>query len=88
MKFAIYVRKSKFTGSGESIKNQISMCRDFIKFKFSDVSDIDQIIKNINYFRENFSNLEIDEKKSLLRLIIDKITWNNDELKIILNGEQ
>lgn len=53
-----------------------------------DKTDIDHVIKNINYLRENFYNLETDEKKSLLRLIIDKIIWNNEDLKIILNGEQ
>ena len=28
--FAIYSRKSKFTGKGESIENQIEMCRQYI----------------------------------------------------------
>ena len=31
---AIYSRKSKFTGKGESIENQIKKCKEFIKFKF------------------------------------------------------
>lgn len=30
MKIAIYSRKSKFTGKGESIENQIALCRDYI----------------------------------------------------------
>lgn len=34
MKIAIYSRKSKFTGKGESIENQIKKCKDFIQFKF------------------------------------------------------
>ncbi|OSA88759.1 UNVERIFIED_ORG: recombinase family protein [Clostridium botulinum] len=34
MKIAIYSRKSKFTGRGESIDNQIKKCKEFIKFKF------------------------------------------------------
>jgi len=34
MKIAIYSRKSKFTGKGESIENQINKCKDFIRFKF------------------------------------------------------
>ena len=29
--FAIYSRKSKFTGKGESVENQIEMCRDYLK---------------------------------------------------------
>lgn len=29
MNIAIYSRKSKFTGKGESIKNQIDRCKDY-----------------------------------------------------------
>ncbi|MBP1889888.1 DNA invertase Pin-like site-specific DNA recombinase [Clostridium moniliforme] len=36
MTIAIYSRKSKFTGKGESIENQIIKCQKFIEFKFSD----------------------------------------------------
>ncbi len=30
MKIAIYSRKSKFTGKGDSIGNQIQFCREYI----------------------------------------------------------
>lgn len=40
-KFAIYSRKSKFTGKGESIGNQIEMCRQYIKMHHEDVTDDD-----------------------------------------------
>jgi len=30
MKIAIYSRKSIFTGKGESIENQVQMCREYI----------------------------------------------------------
>ena len=33
---AIYSRKSKFTGKGESIENQIEMCKQYLKFNFMD----------------------------------------------------
>lgn len=32
MRIFIYSRKSKWTGRGESVENQISMCRDYIKY--------------------------------------------------------
>ncbi len=35
MRFAIYSRKSKFTGKGESIDNQIEMCTDYINIHFN-----------------------------------------------------
>lgn len=36
MKIAIYSRKSKFTGKGDSIGNQIDRCKDYINFIFMD----------------------------------------------------
>ena len=34
--FAIYSRKSKFTGKGESIENQIELCREYIAKNYSE----------------------------------------------------
>ena len=33
---AIYSRKSKFTGKGESIGNQIEMCKEYLRINFPD----------------------------------------------------
>ena len=44
MKIAIYSRKSKFTGKGDSIGNQIDRCRDYINFIYSEQKDIEIII--------------------------------------------
>lgn len=53
-KIAIYSRKSLFTGKGESIENQISMCKQYIKSmpKYNGNIDDDDIII---YEDENFS---------------------------------
>lgn len=39
MNIAIYSRKSKFTGHGDSIENQISMCKDYIVRHFGTLSE-------------------------------------------------
>ena len=36
MRFFIYSRKSVYTGKGESVENQIEMCRQYIRTKFSE----------------------------------------------------
>ena len=36
-RFVIYSRKSKFTGKGESIENQIEMCRKHIANTYGEV---------------------------------------------------
>ena len=51
MRIAIYVRKSKWTGRGESIENQIHMCREYIE-KFIEDSGEAQILV---YSDEGFS---------------------------------
>ncbi len=43
-KTAIYSRKSKFTGKGESIESQVDICRTHIKKYFTDVEEDDILI--------------------------------------------
>lgn len=53
MKIAIYSRKSKFTGKGESIGNQIEMCKEYITSHFGEC-------ELIIYEDEGFSGGSID----------------------------
>ena len=43
-KYAIYSRKSKFTGKGESIVSQIDMCRTYLKLHFPEINDEDILV--------------------------------------------
>lgn len=61
MKFAIYSRKSKFTGVGESIENQITMCREYIDKNFK----VDEVLI---YEDEGFSGGNVDRPKFQLML--------------------
>lgn len=54
MKAAIYSRKSKFTSKGESIENQIEMCKEYCNKNF------DEEIEFIIYEDEGFSGGNID----------------------------
>lgn len=65
---AIYSRKSKFTGKGDSIENQIEMCKDYINKK------INSEFKVIVYEDEGFSggNLERPKFKKLIKDIKSK----------------
>ncbi len=64
MKFAIYSRKSKYTGRGESIGNQAELCRAYVQTHFGDVREEDFLL----YEDEGFSgkNLERPQFKRLL----------------------
>ena len=56
MHFFIYGRKSVYTGKGESIENQLEMCKQYIQNKFSDQSERDITV----YEDEGFSAKNTD----------------------------
>lgn len=85
MKVAIYSRKSKYTGKGDSIGNQIQMCKDYIenlyknkKIEYSIYEDEGLSGKNTN--RPEFQKLLNDIKKEKFNVLIcyrlDRISRN------------
>ncbi|MGL5713683.1 MAG: recombinase family protein [Paraclostridium sp.] len=40
MRIAIYSRKSVFTGKGDSIENQIQLCKDYLKLHYPNASEV------------------------------------------------
>lgn len=59
MKFFIYSRKSVYTGKGESIENQIEMCKQYIAAKFADTGDHELTV----YEDEGFSAKNTDRPR-------------------------
>lgn len=54
--FAIYSRKSRFTGKGESVENQIEMCREYLRIHFGEK----EAEKAVIYEDEGFSGKNLD----------------------------
>ena len=85
MKVAIYSRKSVFTGKGESIENQVEMCKDYYN-KFHDSKDVEYVIyedegySGGNTKRPNFQQLLKDIKTNTYSALIcyrlDRISRN------------
>lgn len=44
MKIAIYSRKSKFIGNGESVENRIVLCCDYIQRNIPEATDRDVFV--------------------------------------------
>ncbi len=63
--YVIYSRKSKFTGKGESIENQIELCRQYIAMHFGEDAAEDALV----YEDEGFSggNLERPQFKKMMK---------------------
>lgn len=85
MKAAIYSRKSRFTGKGESVENQIQMCREHgIKFLGCTEDDFmiyeDEGFSGGNTDRPQFQRMLRDAKNKLFDMIIcyrlDRISRN------------
>ncbi|MGN1411090.1 MAG: recombinase family protein [Oscillospiraceae bacterium] len=65
MRFAIYCRKSKFTGRGESIENQLDYCRKYIDFYFNQSNN-----EISTYFDEGYSGKNF-ERPSFQQMLQD-----------------
>ncbi|MDF2537724.1 MAG: Resolvase, N-terminal domain protein [Herbinix sp.] len=69
MRIAIYSRKSKWTGKGESIENQLVMCKEYVRANFSevkeeDISDYeDEGFSGKNTTRPQFQRMMMDLRK-------------------------
>jgi len=72
----------------ENLQAQKRVYETQSEFAFDEKTNVELVIKNLKFFKENFYSLDFDEKKSLLRLILKKISWNGNKLDIILNGQQ
>ena len=97
--FVIYSRKSKFTGKGESIENQIEMCRQHIRTQYGDKAAENALVYEDEGFsggtleRPKFKKMMADAKEKHFRAIVvyrlDRISRNiGDFAKLIeqLNG--
>ena len=92
--FIIYSRKSKFTGKGDSVENQIEMCRQFIRIHYGEeaAENIsvyeDEGFSGKNLERPKFKKMMADAKKRQFRAIVvyrlDRISRNiGDFAKLI-----
>lgn len=94
LKIAIYSRKSKFTGKGESIGNQIEMCQDYIKTHYPEEQHIisvfeDEGFSGKNFNRPQFQQMIAIEKSNPFDLIIvyrlDRISRNVGDFSSLID---
>ena len=90
----IYSRKSKFTGKGESVENQIEMCRQYIRLQFGDDAARQALVYEDEGFsggtleRPQFQKMMADAKEKTFRAVVvyrlDRISRNiGDFAKLI-----
>lgn len=91
MKIAIYSRKSKFTGKGESIDNQIQLCKEYISNNFNNYEIIiyeDEGFSGGNTDRPEYKTLLNDIKKKNIDALVcyrlDRISRNVADFSSVL----
>ncbi|OON96034.1 MAG: hypothetical protein ATN36_06725 [Epulopiscium sp. Nele67-Bin005] len=90
-KVAIYSRKSKFTGKGDSIENQIELCKIYIKNHFGDVEVFvyeDEGFSGGNTNRPEFKRLIEDAKEKKFEALVcyrlDRISRNVADFSVLI----
>ena len=87
--FAIYSRKSKFTGKGESIENQIEMCRQYISRNFGqEYADNALVYEDEGFsggstkrpnFRRMMEDVHNDKIQTIVCYRLDRLTRNTKD---------
>lgn len=83
MNVAIYSRKSRFTGKGESIENQIELCREYINRNYSNTNILiyeDEGFSAATTDRPQFKKLLSDSKQKKFEVLVcyrlDRVSRN------------
>lgn len=86
-KIAIYSRKSKFTGKGDSVGNQVELCKKYLEVQFPNINIEDDVIiyedegyTGANTNRPQFQKMQTDIKDNKIKCIccykLDRISRN------------
>ena len=73
MKIAIYSRKSVFTGKGDSIENQIQLCKNYIELHYKNAEIIiyeDEGYSGASTNRPQFQKMLLDAKSKAFNILI------------------
>jgi site-specific DNA recombinase len=65
MNIAIYSRKSKFTGKGESIENQIEMCKEYIDLHYPNEKHFISVFEDEGFSGKNLNRPQFQEMMSI-----------------------
>ncbi|NMA83255.1 MAG: recombinase family protein [Epulopiscium sp.] len=92
MKIAIYSRKSKFTGKGESVDNQIELCKEYIEKHFDNIKEFiiyeDEGFSGGDTDRPQFQQMMKNAKKKNFDILVcyrlDRISRNIADFSILI----
>ena len=92
--YYIYSRKSKYTGKGESVENQVEMCKEYLNLNVKGIKDSEIIVyedegfsaKNLE--RPMFKKMMLDSEKQEVKYIVcyrlDRISRNVSDFSSLI----
>lgn len=94
---AIYSRKSKYTGKGESIENQVEMCKEYLRCNYPDrYEDMSLTIyedegysggnTNRPQFQEMLKDINSRKYDTVICYRLDRISRNTADFSILINN--
>ena len=91
---AIYSRKSRFTGKGESVENQVELCREYIRINYGNEAAEKAVVfedegfsgGNVNRpaFKKMMAHIERGEIKALVVYRLDRVSRNISDFSSLI----
>ena len=81
--------EDKVSAINSQIKKMTSETYDLetkLRATKNEKTDLEEIVNAFEKLKNNFDTMDFKTKKSLARLIVKKLVWNDDKLVIIYNG--
>ena len=81
--------EDKVSAINSQIKKMTSETYDLetqLRTTKNEKTDLEDIVNAFEKLKNNFDTMDFKTKKSLARLIVKKLVWNDDKLVIIYNG--
>ena len=94
MRIYIYSRKSVYTGKGESVENQIEMCREYISAKIPESDKAEIVVyedegfsaKNTNrpQFQKMLRDIKLNKPEYVVCYRLDRISRNVSDFSSLM----
>ena len=72
----------------EEIKRQIKELEIISQNQLISDIEFDLLRDRLSYFSESFDTMSVEEKRSTLRMLIDRIVWDGENIHLYLFGAQ
>lgn len=78
---------SKLTESIDELKKEKENILDESSILYNDELQLDIIVSTLAYFKKHFKGFDIHSKRELIKLLVEKMEWDGENLDIFIYGE-